>query len=244
MSLPARGQSPVPDATQLFLSHEAPVAAVDGIISMRAQRVTKWAEGDVRRYLLEGGAGITIGSSNFEARKAVAWLRTLQGEPNDRVQVFMYLIEPGAPDDASGAVQWEGPSLPIRAIIRAPGAESVQGEVMREQPPKAGRAELVDASAALRKAWTSDARAREEESLPRFTPSPAHTEGARVRANLKRDSSTQAAPPTREAAAPKKSQEVRNPSQLPGLMGLRRARTQRAAPTDPSPPPPPPPPEP
>lgn len=117
----------------LFDTRDLPLQSIPGSIRFQADRAWTWREGNTHRIVLERDAIIELGASQFQASRAVIWLREIGHGGADRsYQVFAYLEDVRTPA-ADAAVSVEADQLPIRAVIR--GIPKLAADLRLAGPP-------------------------------------------------------------------------------------------------------------
>jgi hypothetical protein len=102
-----------------FEQEQLPLSAVAGNIHLRADRAWVWKEANTHRIVLERDVQVELGGVQFNAERAVIWLRRISDADAEPVyQVFAYLEDVGTPA-ADAAVSLEAGQLPVRAVVRA-----------------------------------------------------------------------------------------------------------------------------
>lgn len=139
-------------------------APVTGKITLGARRVNAWSDGTTRRLFLSGDVRVTLGSNQFSAARAVAFLERISPEnATPLYQVFVYFDRAGTPTDAASnsAIQISGDRLPVRGVIECPEGVKVRADLFEQGSPRKG----TDEVALMADAETSFAR-----SLRRLIP--------------------------------------------------------------------------
>lgn len=166
--------------SEVFSTHEIPLAPVQGDIWFSADRAWTWTEGSVHRIVLERDVAVVLGRTGFEAARAVIWLRRL---PEDQAgqsvyQVFAFLEHVRTPR-ADAAIGIEAETLPVRGVIigspqlsvdlRVDGPPTADGPVRAEQ---ATLKAMADAQRDLARAFMTEQAPSREPKPPREQPGP------------------------------------------------------------------------
>jgi len=214
-------------AVDAFAGARFPLAPVPGRVTLAASRVRTWSEGAVRRVLLDGDVRVTLGSYDFRAERAAAWLVRIGDAPDGKPieQVFVYFEELGSAGDPAGAVSMRSDVLPVRTVVVLDAPAEVVGDIVI--PTRPSRPEPIEAAAdeALARSLGRDAPASPATPAPtpRFTP--AATPGPPGRRWVATLPEPLRAPPPRLSEAPPAETAER---------GERGAATPRASPAAPA----------
>lgn len=133
-----------------FSGIRIPLAAVSGPIEFRAQRIWTWSEpgdvpalgpgvGPVTRLYMTGDVRVVLGTYEFSASGATAWIQKLPQDavtPPDTYQVFVYFDRVRTPAaDAVFAVSAD--RLPVRGVITSDKVSLRGDRVERTRPDQA-----------------------------------------------------------------------------------------------------------
>ncbi len=121
-----------------FAAVRFPMDPVEGPIALAATRAWVWSDaqgsaGPVSRLLLDGEVTVQLGGYRFRARRAVLWLRTVEGAPGT-YQVFANLFDVGSPE-ADAAVGFEATRLPIHGLVTTTSGPSLDAALVQDGPP-------------------------------------------------------------------------------------------------------------
>lgn len=153
--------------------------AIAGDITLRADRVHEWREGNTRRLVLVGDVRVSIAGRPFRARSGTAWIETIVDAQGRSVeQVFMHLRDVGDPAAPSGGPGVTAEDLPIRAVVLSTAPARVNGDLVIAGSPDARKHKAdTDALVAGEEALSKSLRRAAGEAivppsapLPKFTP--------------------------------------------------------------------------
>ncbi len=95
---------------QSFDSVDLAIAAVDGVITLKAEAGWVWRDGQTNRMVLDRDVEVEIGGSVLNARRADLWLRKI----DDGVYQVFGIFE----DLTSADGSFSGHRVPVRAVVR------------------------------------------------------------------------------------------------------------------------------